>query len=100
LNQLNFGAVRRKLQAIYISAIDDLEEALNTFKMNGSEYSLNLKDGQTVKYTKEIRRRTLLIFAEARRGLIETLHRIQRSSDMYDLIEVMFKDQLDQLFGA
>jgi hypothetical protein len=100
LNQLNFGSVRRKIQAIYIAAIDDLEDALSSFKTNGDDYVLNLKDGQTIKYTKEIKRRTLLTFAEARRQLIETLHKVRRANDMYDLVNTFFGDQLDSLYGS
>jgi hypothetical protein len=99
LNQLNFSAIKRKIQAIYISAIDDLEDSLNSFKENAESYTLTLKDGQTIKYTKEIKRRTLMSFAEARRQLIETVNDVKRTTDLYDLIDLFFTAQLDQLFG-
>lgn len=99
LNQLNVQAVRRKIQAIYIAAIDDLEDSLNTFKENADEYVLDLENGQSIKYTAEIKRRTLMSFAEARRQLIEMINKVKRSNDLYDLIEVFFGRQLDQLFG-
>jgi hypothetical protein len=99
LNQLQFGSVRRKIQAIYIAAIDDLEEALSSFKGNADDYVLNLKNGKTIKYTQEIKRRTLMVFAEARRQLIEMLNDTRRATDMYDLVEIFFKQQLDQMFG-
>ena len=99
LNQLNVQAVRRKIQAIYIAAIDDLEDSLNTFKENADEYVLDLENGQSIKYTAEIKRRTLMSFAEARRQLIEMINKVKRSDDLYDLIEVFFGRQLDQLFG-
>ena len=99
LNQLNVQAVLRKIQAIYIAAIDDLEDSLNTFKENADEYVLDLENGQSIKYTAEIKRRTLMSFAEARRQLIEMINKVKRSDDLYDLIEVFFGRQLDQLFG-
>ena len=99
LNQLNFQSIKRKMQAIYVASYDDLEEALNSFKTGAEEYKLNLKNGQTITYTKEIKRRTLMVFAEARRQLIETLSDIRRTNDMYDLVELFFKPQLDQMFG-
>jgi len=99
LNQLSFNAVRRKIQAIYISALDDCEEALDAFKIGADDYKLQLKNGTTIKYTKEIKRRTLMVFAEARRKLIEMLNDVRRANDMYDLINLFFKDQLDDLFG-
>lgn len=99
LNQLKFEAVKRKIQAIYIAAYDDLEEALNAFKSGADDYVLNLKNGQTIKYTKEIKRRTLMTFAEARRQLIESLSEVRRAHDLYDLIDTFFSTQLDQMFG-
>jgi hypothetical protein len=100
LNQLHFQSIKRKIQAIYIAALDDVEEALDAFKTGADEFHLQLKNGQTIKYTKEIKRRTLMVFAESRRALIEMLNDVRRCTDMYDLIEVFFKFQLDQLFGA
>ena len=99
LSQLNFDAIRRKIQAIYVSALDDLEDALIGFKMNADDYKLELKNGKSIKYTKEIKRRTLMVFAEARRQLIEMLSDVRKTHDMYDLIELFFEKQLDQMFG-
>jgi len=99
LNQLQFASVRRKIQAIYIAAIDDVEEALDAFKSGADDYHLELKNGQTIKYTQEIKRRTLMVFAEARRSLIEMLNDVRRATDMYDLVEIFFKKQLDTMFG-
>ena len=99
LHQLNFSSLRRKLQAIYLSALDDLEDALISFKENADTYVLTLKNGENIKYTAEIKRRTLMVFAEARRQLISTINKIRRANDMYDLIDQVFGDQLDQLFG-
>jgi len=98
LHQLSFNALRRKIQAIYISALDDCEEALNSFKIGADDYTLQLKDGTTIKYTKEIKRRTLMTFAEARRTLIKTLNDVRRANDMYDLIDLFFEDQLRDMF--
>lgn len=95
LHQLNFESVKRKIQAIYVSALDDLDEALETFKKNADSYSLKLDDGTTIKYTKEIKRRTLLTFAEAHKTLREMLVLIQRAADLGQLIEIFFQRQLD-----
>ena len=100
LQQLNHSSVKRKIQAIYIAALDDLEESLNSFKSGVNDYKLELKNGQTIKYTKEIQRRTLMTFAEARRQIIELLNDIRRCDDMYDLVDVFFKEQLKQMFEA
>lgn len=99
LNQLNFQSIKRKFQAIYIAGLNDCEDALDTFKMGNDDYELPLKNGQVIKYTKEIKRRTLLVFAESRRNLIEMLNNIRRCNDMYDLVSMFFGDQIEQMFG-
>ena len=99
LNQLNFQAIKRKIQAIYISALDDLEDSLTSFKMNADDYKLELKNGEVIKYTAEIKRRTLMVFAEARRQLIETVNRVRKADDLQDLLEIFYGAQLDQLYG-
>lgn len=98
LGQLNFQAIKRKIQAIYISGLDDLEDALESFKSGADDYNLQLKNGQTIKYTKEIKRRTLMVFAETRRNIIEILNDVRHCTDMFDLIDIFFKKQLDQMF--
>jgi len=97
LHQLNFDGIKRKLQAIYIAALDDLEEALDSFKQNVNDYNLKLKNGQTIKYTKEIQRRTLLVFAENRRRMIESISLIRRADDTYDLVEMFFNKQITRI---
>jgi hypothetical protein len=99
MNQLNFTAIKRKIQAIYISALDDLEESLNSFKENSETYELELKNGKKIKYTKEIKRRTLMVYAEARRQIIEIINDVKRSDDFEDLIEIFLSSQLDSLYG-
>jgi hypothetical protein len=99
LHQLHFEAVKRKIQAIYVSALDDLDEALDSFKTNASEYSLKLKNGKTITYTAEIKRRTLLVFAEARKTILEMLSQLRSCQEMTELIELFFSRQLDDLFG-
>lgn len=99
LHQLNFQAVKRKIQSIYVSALDDLDEALDTFKMHSSEYVLKLDNGKEIKYTKEIKRRTLMSFAEASRTVAEMLAKIRKAQNMEQLVEVFFDRQLDQIHG-
>ena len=100
LHQLNFQAVKRKIQSIYVSALDDVDEALDSFKTHGDEYKLKLDDGTEIKYTQEIKRRTLMSFAEARKTIAEMLSKIRGANSMEQLIEVFFSDQLNKLHGA
>lgn len=100
LHQVNFNAVKRKLEAIYINALDDLEEALNSFKKSVDDYELELDSGKKIKYTPEIKRRTLMTFAESRKTLFHILKEIKKSGDIEDLIEVFFHRQLDALHAG
>jgi RNA processing factor Prp31 len=100
LHQLNFEAVKRKIQSIYVSALDDLDEALDAFKTGADEYILELENGKKIKYTQEIKRRTLMTFAEAHKTLIEMLARLRKAGDMAQLIEIFFGKQLDDLHGG
>jgi hypothetical protein len=99
LHQLNFQAIRQKIQSIYVSAMDDLDEALDAFKMNSDSYNLKLDNGKEIKYTQEIKHRTLMSFAEANKTITEMLAKLRRTQDMKQLIEVFFGKQLNQLHG-
>lgn len=100
LHQLNFEAIKRKIQSIYISAMDDLDESLDSFKMHSDDYTLELENGKTIKYTQEIKRRTLMSFAEAQKTAVEMLSKIRRCGKLDQLIEVFFSKQLDDLHGG
>lgn len=100
IHQLNFQAVKRKIQSIYVSAMDDLDEALDAFKTNSDSYKLKLENGKEITYTQEIKRRTLMTFAEANKSITEMLSKIRRASDFPQLLEVFFHRQLDDLHGA
>lgn len=100
LHQLDYESVKRKIQSIYVSALDDLDEALDAFKTNSDSYKLKLENGKEIRYTKEIKRRTLMSFAEASRTLIEMLTQVRKAPNMAALIEVFFGRQLDDIHGA
>lgn len=99
LNQLDFQSIKRKIQAIYIFTLDNLNETLTDFRNNSSDYSLDLNNGQTIKYTKEITRRTLLTFAEAKKQLTKTLLQIKKTNSIEDILNIFFDRQLNDIFG-
>ena len=100
LHQLSFESLKRKLQAIYIATLDDLEESLDSFKIGAANYNLELENGQKITYTPEIKRRTLLTFAEARKEIIKILNAIRKCNYMEDVIELFFRKQLDDMHGG
>ena len=99
LHQLSFESIKRKMQSIYATSIDDLEDDLSSFKTGAHDLEHELPDGTKIKYTKEIRRRTLLTFAEAKRTMLEMLLKIKKCGDMYELVEMLFARQLDEIHG-
>ena len=100
LHQLNFQAIKRKIQSIYVSAMDDLDESLDAFKTHSDSYNLKLENGKEIKYTQEIKRRTLMTFAEANKTITLMLAKIRKANDMEQLLEIFFDRQLDDLHGA
>lgn len=97
LHQLNFQAIRKKIQAIYVNALDDVEDSLTAFKIKADEYELDLPDGKKIKYTKEIKRRTLLQFADTKQNLYTMLAKIKKADELPEMIEVFFGAQLDDI---
>lgn len=97
LKQLNFQAVKKKVIAIMVSSLSELEDMLDEFKENAGEYSLELKDGKTIKYSKEIKRRTLLTFAEARKNLINQINQVKGMNDIKKLAALCFGSELNKL---
>ncbi len=99
LHQLNFQSARKKIQAIYVHALADLEDDLNSFKKSADDYELELEDGKKIKYTPEIKRRTLMAFAEARQNLFDFLKDMRKCDDMYELIDFLFGAQIKKMQG-
>jgi hypothetical protein len=97
LKQLNFQAVKKKVIAILVATSSELEDLLDEFKENANDYSLELKNGKTVKYSKEIKRRTLLSFAEARKNLITQAQQVKAVTDIKQLAALCFGNELNKL---
>lgn len=98
LKQVNMQATKKKMEAILISTIEQLGEALDDFKENSDKYKQKLTTGKTVGYTKEVKRRTLLTFAETKRSLTELLAQVKKSKNIADLIVAMFGKQIKDIF--
>ena len=97
VKRLSYESVKRKMGAIITSSLGDLEDELQDFKENTDKLELELKNGKKIKYTKEVRRRTLMTFAEGRRTLDELLKHIRKADRVEDLIVVFFKRAIDEI---
>lgn len=95
---LSFQAIKRKMSAIMTNCMSDIEDELDEFKSGFDSLELELKNGRKVKYTPEIKRRTLMTFAEAFKTTNETLRAIRSAASFGDLFEYFLKDALDDMF--
>lgn len=98
VKRLSFESIKRKMGAIVTSALGDLEDELQDFKEHAAEFELELKNGKKVKYTPEVRRRTLMTFAEGRKTLETLLKNIRKAGRIEDLIVLFFKRAIDEMF--
>jgi hypothetical protein len=97
LSNLSVESLKRKMVAIWENTIEELDEELDHFKSNVDDKKLKLKDGSIVKYTPEIKRRTLMTFAEARKTAQSILDDVNKSKTMGELINVYFGDILEDM---
>jgi translation initiation factor IF-3 len=75
----------------------DLDEELEDFKKSVDKMSLKLADGKKVKYTPEIKRRTLMTFAEAHKTVNKLLTSVREASTMEELLKVFFSSAIDEM---
>jgi hypothetical protein len=97
LDAVNYNSIRRKMTAIWMSALSDLDDALDEFKSTVDKLELDLKDGRKVKYTPEVRRRTLMVFAEANKICNKYLKELRASHDLGSLLEIFLGKTIDEL---
>ena len=100
LGPLSFESAKRKMGAIVTSALHDLEDELNAFKSKGAEGKIKLQNGKEVGITPEVKRRTLLTFADARVELMNLLQQIRIAKDKPDLVTPFIGRALDDLHPA
>lgn len=97
VKKLSFESIKRKMGAITTSALHDLEDELEDFKKGADSLEYELKNGKKIKYTAEIKRRTLLTFAEGRKTLMHLLKQLRGAERMEDLIVIFFKAAIKDL---
>lgn len=97
VKELSFQAIKRKMSAIMTNCMSDIEDELDEFKSGFDTLELELKNGRKVKYTPEIKRRTLMTFAESFKTINETLRAIRGAASFGDLFEYFLKDALADL---
>lgn len=97
VKRLSFESIKKKMGAILTGACNDLEDDLEDFKKHVDEMHLQLKNGKEIRYTPEIKRRTLMTFAEAKRTLHALLKSVRKAGRIEDLIVHFFKGSIKEL---
>ena len=100
LSDLNFNSVKTKIRAILSAANDEVSDMLKKYKAEVDDYKVELKNGKTVKYSPEIRRRTLTAFAETKAGINAMIEGIDKSSNFTALILVLYGKTIKALFDS
>ena len=100
LKDADFMAFKAKIHAIMQNSKKELQETLDNFKENYSDYKVKLDNGKTIGYTQEIVRRTLLVFAETRKTMERIEGSVAEAKSMEDIIVALFGRQIKALFGG
>ena len=83
--------------AIYNSTNKELSELLDTFKSElDSKLKIKIKDKE-LKYTPEVKQKTLLAFANANNEIKRMTKSISKTKTIYDLFLVFFRDDINEI---
>lgn len=98
LKDLNFGSAKTKIRAILNSTVDEVQDMLQTYKKEVDSYKVELKNGKEVKYSPEVKRRTLTAFAEVKSNLKNLINGIDEAKNFTGLILVLYSRALKGIF--
>lgn len=83
---LSLGSLKRKCGAVFSHTLAEIDDELDAFKTNPPETTIN---GKKIVYTPEIKRRTLLTFAEASVSCERMLKKIRNAESLSELFVVL-----------
>lgn len=83
---LSLGSIRRKCGAVFTHALSEVDDELDAFKSKPPEQKIG---GKKMTFTPEVRRRTLLTFAEAAAEGERMLKKIRNAETLADLFVVL-----------
>lgn len=86
----DFLGTKRKMLALIQQAAADMRALLNDFKDNKDSFQLRLKNGKTIGISEEIMKRTLLVFAESRRNIVELFDKVKKAKTIAQLIATIY----------
>jgi hypothetical protein len=86
----DFLGTKRKMLALIQEAALQMRELLNDFKDNKDNFKLRLKNGKTIGISDEILKRTLLVFAESRRNIVELFEKVKKAKSIAQIIATIY----------
>lgn len=86
----DFLGTKRKLLALISQSIINLKNLLNDFKEHKDDFQLALKTGQVLGISSEVENRTLLVFAESTKNLLDLLIKIKRTKSISQIIAILY----------
>jgi hypothetical protein len=89
----DFLGAKQKLLAIIKEAAIDLRALLHDFEERKDEFQLKLKNGKVIGISPEIEKRTLLVFAESRRNILELFDKIKMAKTIAQVIAILYGSQ-------
>lgn len=98
LTNMDWRAAKDKSLSIIENAEKDLDAALEKFKEDYPTYKIKINN-KKIGYSPEVVRRTLLVFAEARRDLRDLALDLHKIKSLQGLIVVFFGRKIKELHG-
>jgi hypothetical protein len=89
----DFLGTKQKMLAIIQQAAIDLRALLADFQANKDEFRLKLKNGRVIGISPEIEKRTLLVFAESRRNILELFDKVKVAKTLAQVIAILYGSQ-------
>ena len=86
----DFVMYQNKIEAILTDTLSELNDRLNKFKQESQDYKVELKNGKTITYTEESRKRTLLAFAELNKEIKKMKSSVHSAKTINDLIAALY----------
>jgi len=86
----DFLGTKRKMLALIQQAALDMRNLLEDFKQNKDAFQLKLKNGKTIGISEEINKRTLLVFAESRRNILELFDKVKKAKTIAQAIATIY----------
>ena len=77
--------------------LDYLKIGLLDYNINWSSYRLTLNTGKTLQYTEEIHLRTLIVFAEVRKEMLQIRDNVTKSTSPTQIVQAIYEKQLNPI---